>query len=715
MYFFVFLTLYGEISILMIGTRLANRYEITREIGRGGMGVVYLARDPVLDRDVAVKVITPDMVSAESAERFRREARVVAKMDHPAIVTVYDSGEHDGSLFFVMPFVEGTNLRSVLRSQALRLGDLIDIGIQTAEALDYSHSHGVVHRDVKPENIMVSRVGESVRVRVTDFGLAMVRSQDRLTKTATVVGTIAYMSPEQVSGREVDSRSDIYSLGTVLYECLVSQTPFAGEVQALVYRISHEIPVSPKSIIEDVDDEIEEIIMRCLEKDPAKRPVGKEISDVLSKYRMKLHSSGRNRVILPSSTTMSFQFQRATLRPFVGRDKEFADLQKRLNASLSGECQFVLVGGEAGIGKSRLLEELETLAKVRLISVLHGRFVELTHPLPYQGYCEAIQEYFRSRPSTEAPLDFSDLASDLISLFPVLAEIKDLSAHSGESSRPLPESGSKKFEDRTYIFELLARTLTRMAAGKPFVLVLEDLHAADVSIEALDYIVRRLGPTPTLIVGTYRTTEVDKRHPITNLLSGFKGDKRFGLIHLGPLTASNHRLFLERMIGGAGVEDDLAVKIFEATEGNPYFTAELMRSLMDAGGIVKDETGVYKLSSETAISVEDLPVTIQQTVEERIERLPKELRETLSTAAVLGKTFEFAHLETLGADQPDLESSIEQLVRLGFIEEDRQSRSDRLSFSSGMVRDVLYASLPRRRRRNLHRKHAEELERRNAG
>src|SRR3990170_884749 len=156
----------------MIGARLANRYEITREIGRGGMGVVYLARDPVLDRDVAVKVITPDMVSPESVERFRREARVVAKMDHPAIVTVYDSGEHDGSLFFVMPFVEGTNLRSVLRSQSLRLGEVIDMGIQIAEALEYSHSRGVVHRDIKTENIMFTREGDSIRVRVTDFGLA---------------------------------------------------------------------------------------------------------------------------------------------------------------------------------------------------------------------------------------------------------------------------------------------------------------------------------------------------------------------------------------------------------------------------------------------------------------------------------------------------------------------------------------------------------------
>ncbi len=700
----------------MIGSRLGNRYEIIKELGRGGMGVVYLANDPVLDRNVAIKVVTPDVVSPESAERFKREARVVAKMDHPSIVSVHDSGEHEGSLFFVMPFVEGANLRSLLKDENLSLGDLIEIAGQVADALEYSHSRGVIHRDIKPENLMVThKEGEGIRVRVTDFGLAMAPAQERITKTATIVGTLAYMSPEQVAGKEIDSRSDIYAYGTVLYECLVGEPPFTGEIQVLLYRISHEIPVPPRTLHPDIDEEVEDVILRCLDKDPAKRPTGKEIAERLSGYRRKLLTTGRNRAILKSSTTMSFQMPRPAMRPFVGREKEFADLQKRLNAAISGECQFVLVSGEAGIGKSRLIEELENLARVRSIAVFHGRFVEVSHPLPYQGFGEVIQEYFRSKSASITPVDFSDLASDLIALFPVLAEIKELAVHTEDSARSMQESGTRKFEDRTYIFELLARTITRIASGRPIVLSFEDLHAANVSIEALDYIVRRLGPTPTLIVGTYRTTEVDKRHPIMNLLSGFKGDKRFAQLQLTPLSPSGHRQFLELLMGGSKLGDDLVQKFFDATEGNPYFTSELVRSLIDSGGIVRDDTGSYRLSSETALSIEELPVTIQQTVEERIERLSKDLREILSVASVLGKSFEYRDLERLVSDQENPEAAVEQLIRESFIEEDRQSRSDRFSFSSGVLRDVLYSSLPRRRRRALHKKHAEEIEKRNSG
>ena len=699
----------------MLGTKLANRYQIVREIGRGGMGVVYLAHDPVLDRDVAVKVVLPEMVSVQSVERFKREARVVAKMDHHSIVSVHDSGEDQGSLFFVMPFVQGTNLRMLMRNETVTLGDLVEIGSQVASALEYAHVRGIIHRDIKPENIMVEREADNeLRVRITDFGLAMAPAQDRLTKTATIVGTILYMAPEQITGEEQSSKSDIYSLGSVLYECLTGQPPFTGEVQALIYRISNELPLPPRALQPQLDSEIDDVLMRCLEKDPRKRPSGKELHDTLSKYRGSLMDSGRHVAMLPTTTVASFQYQRPVARPFVGREKEFGEIQRRLQAAMAGECQLVLVGGEAGIGKTRLLDELETLAKVRSLTVLHGRFAEIDRALPYQGYCDVIQEYFRARSSSATPADFQDLAGDLISLFPVLTEIRELST-SSDPQRPLPEGRTKKFEDRTYIFELLSRTFTRMAGGKLLILLLEELHMADVSVEALDYIVRRLGPTPTFIVGTYRTTEVDKRHPITKTISGYKGDKRFSHLQLGPLNPSGHREFLEKLIGGAGLDDRLAKKFYEATEGNPYFTNELVRSLIDSGGIVQDDTGVYRLSSETALSVEELPATIQQTVQERVERLPEEQREILSTASVLGKTFDFADLKMMVPEKRDLEDILEQLLISGFLEEDRQSRGLRFAFSSGVLRDVLYGTVPRLRRRMLHRRYAEELERRNEG
>ncbi len=174
------------------------------------MGVVYRAKDPLLNREVAVKLISSTELSPDIEGRFQREAQIVAQMDHPAIVPIYDFGSHEGSLFFVMPIVSGTTLLRLIRDQSLLLGDVVDIGIQVADALEYSHSRGVVHRDIKPANIMVTREeGGTVRVRVMDFGLARADSESRLTKTGTLIGTMAYLSPEQISSRAFDTRSDI--------------------------------------------------------------------------------------------------------------------------------------------------------------------------------------------------------------------------------------------------------------------------------------------------------------------------------------------------------------------------------------------------------------------------------------------------------------------------------------------------------------------------
>ncbi|MHC4932713.1 MAG: BREX system ATP-binding domain-containing protein, partial [Planctomycetota bacterium] len=700
----------------MIGTRLSDRYEVTGELGRGGMGVVYRAHDPVLDREVAVKVIAPTHLTEDAEERFQCEAQLVGKMDHPAIVPIYDFGRHQDSLFLVMPVIPGASLRPFLRDKSLLLGDVLDVGIQVAEALEYSHSAGVVHRDIKPENIMVAREETGgVRVRVMDFGLARVSTKTRLTQTGVLVGTMAYLSPEQVLSQAIDGRTDMYSLATVLYECLAGHPPFAGEMQSILYRIVHELPQSLRSLGIDINEEIEQVVLSCLAKDPAERPDDStKLVEMLKRCRAQLGDTDAKKSVILSA---SGHVPPPALAPFVGRKKEAAELQKRLNAALAGECQFVAVGGEPGCGKTRLLDELEGLASARGLRVLHGRFMEQHRSFPYQGFCEAIQEFFRQKEkgssSTQLP-DLSDLAPELVALFPMLAEIGEISSSASEDGT-VTQPTDPRPENRTQVFELLARTLIRIAGGKPLVLLLEDMHGAEISIEALQYVVPRLGPTPTLVIGTYRTNEIDRHHPLTRLLDSFEGDRRFTSITLGPFTPSEHRTFLKTLVGGADLADDLATKLFDKTEGDPFFTKELVRSLLDAGAIGKDDTGKWGLTGQAGIRTEELPATIHQAVEKRIQRLPADLKDVLAVGSVLGKTFDFRDLEAIAADKGDVDEAVENLVTEGLLQEDRESRADLLTFHSGVVRDVLYGQLSRRKRRSLHRKCAEQLETRQKG
>ncbi|MFQ5669987.1 MAG: ABC transporter substrate-binding protein [Acidobacteriota bacterium] len=701
----------------MIGKKLGGRYEVLSELGRGGMGVVYRARDPQLGREVAVKLIAPSLLTPETERRFQSEAQVVAQMDHPSIVSIHDFGRHEGALFFVMPVVEGQSLRHMIRDQSLLLGEILDIGIGVAEALEYSQAHGVVHRDIKPENVMVSRVeGSRLRVRAMDFGLARASEVTRMTKTGVMVGTMSYISPEQATGKTVDTRSDIYSLGTVLYECVTGEVPFTGELQAVVYRVVHETPQSPRGRGVEIDEELDGIILSCLAKDPTQRPQeAAELVRSLRRYRANLRESSRNRSIM---VTRALIAAGPVALPFVGRKKEFDELQHRLHAAVAGKCQFVVVSGEAGSGKTRLLDELEKLAQARQIRTLHGRFVEQDGALSYHGFCEAVEEYFQQKETVSASSaqpDFSDLSAELISLFPMLSEIEALRSTSSSGSRLAAAGAPHTPENRTQIFELLARTLTRLAAGKPLLLLLEDLHGGDASLEALQYIVRRLSATPTLIVGTYRSTEIGRRHPLVRMMEGFRGDRRFHAIALQPLRAAAHRELLSTLIDGGKFADDLARRLLDATEGNPFFTKELVRSLVDAGSILRDESGLWALSGETNISSVALPGSIQQAVEERIGRLPDHLRDILSIAAVMGKSFDSRDLEALAPDEGDMDEAIERLIQDGLIKEERQSRGDTLTFVSGVVREVLYAELSRRKRRTTHRKYAALLERRHTG
>lgn len=262
-----------------------GRYRILGEISRGAMGRVYLAHDPHIDRRVAIKTIHPveGLGAAEAEEnrlRFIREAQAAGRLQNPGIVTIYDVGVHDGTSFIAMEYIEGETLEVFTRpGSLLPVENVIDLVAQACDALDYAHKEKVVHRDIKPANLMILKNGQ---LKITDFGLAKNPSTS-LTQDGTLMGTPNYMSPEQIMGRPLDGRSDLFSLGAVLYELVTGNKPFSGEsVTTIIYRILHEEPQPPKLVIPSVPDSVARIITRALEKHPGNRfQSGRDFADAL--------------------------------------------------------------------------------------------------------------------------------------------------------------------------------------------------------------------------------------------------------------------------------------------------------------------------------------------------------------------------------------------------------------------------------------------------
>jgi serine/threonine-protein kinase len=251
-----------------------GRYEIIKELGRGAMGVVYLAKDPKINRTVAIKTIElgGDLEQAERQHiitRFYREAEAAGKLSHPNIIKVYDAGEEEDLAYLAIEYLEGEDLKKYcVKGNLLPLEKAIEVVMKVADALAYAHSQGVVHRDIKPANIMLLKNGD---VRVTDFGIARI-SGSTATQTGTVLGTPSYMSPEQIAGKRVDGRSDIFSLGVVLYELLTGKKPFESEsITTLMYKITNEKHEDPRKYNPAIPESCVKIIDKALEKLPENR------------------------------------------------------------------------------------------------------------------------------------------------------------------------------------------------------------------------------------------------------------------------------------------------------------------------------------------------------------------------------------------------------------------------------------------------------------
>ena len=657
-------------------------YKILRLLGVGGMGQVFLAEETALGRQVAIKLVSPSPgLGEQTYKRFAREARTLARVEHPNIVRVYAFGEAEGRSYLAMEYVEGEGLSQLIRrSGSLDLDEALRILLQTVDALDAAWEHGIVHRDIKPSNILID---PKQQVRVADFGLAKTTHSEtdpRITMTGCMVGTPYYMSPEQAQGADnLDLRCDIYSLGIVLYEMLTGKPPFRGETPIAVAAQHLHVAMPPLAAVRpELDDQVQVLCEWMTRKNPEDRPGSyADLRQCVDAVRRGVSVLISGPPALPSFLSMDSELageveQRAT---FVGREEELSRLSGYLDQAASGCGRIVFVTGEAGCGKTALLAELtsRTQNAIEDLIVARGNCKAQTGAGdPYLPFREVLSLLTGD---VEAEWESASLTRDharrLWELLPVSAEVlvdagpdlvgtfldgKSLvsraAAHAEDEThwRTRLEILAKRKavtsadagQQQNYLFEQYARTLRSLAQQRPLLLAIEDLHWADPgSCSLLSYLGRVISGSRILVVGTYRPVEATllrdgQRHPLDTVVNEFK--RRFGEqdVDLDRETTPD---FLTALLDAEPNRLDARFResLYRRTNGHPLFTVELLQAMRERSMLVKDEAGRW--IEGTAIDWETLPARVEGVIEERVGRLPDRLRRVLDMASVQGEKF----------------------------------------------------------------------------
>jgi tetratricopeptide (TPR) repeat protein len=680
----------AEPDVSLIGTILLDRYRIDAVLGRGAMGQVYQARDLELERDVAVKLLAGGQLAPHRCERLLREARAAAALNHPHIVAVYDIGEDQGRPFIVMEVVAGGNLREY-RPTALQ--QVVEIAVQLCEALEHAHGHGVVHRDLKPENVLIAGANDPPLVKLADLGVALSRQSKRLTREGAIVGTAAYLAPEQALGQELDGRADLYSLGVVLYELVTGRLPFTGEDPlAVISQHLHAPVVPPRSFRPDLSPTLESIILRLLAKDREGRfASAQEVADVLR----SLPEQQAVDAPVSASAVLLEELVRGRL---VARERELQQLRELWHRAAEGRGHLALISGEPGAGKTRLARELTVQARLEGATVLSGGCYEYEATTPYLPFVEALRQWVRG----ESPESLRELtattAPELVKLAP------EIGARLGPFPEP-PPLGSH--EQRLRLFDHLARFLQELAARRGVLLFLDDLHWADQgTIALLRYLLRQLRGDRLLVVGAYREMELDRVHPLSAALVDWNRERLATRVHVGRLRFEGTRELLATLLCQRSLSTEFAEVVHRETEGNPFFIEELLKALIDQGQIYRKD-GEWNRRDIAELTI---PQSVKDAIGRRLDRLDPCCIEVLQVASALGKTFGFGELRVAasGRDEEELLDALDAANRAQLV----VSRgSEEFAFTHDKIREVLYLELNPVRRRRLHLSVAEGLER----
>ena len=672
-----------------------SHYEILEMLGEGGMGVVYKALDTERGKTVALKVMSRRSLPDEDVKRrFLREAGAGARLHHPNIVKVYEVGEEEGEHFISMEYVEGNTLRHMLKEGSLPPKKVIEIGIAVCEALKEAHKMGIIHRDIKSENVMLTCEGD---VKVMDFGLAKIQEASMLTQEGMTLGTPAYMSPEQAIGEAVDQRSDIFSLGIVLYELLTGKLPFTGDYElAVIYCIINEEPMGMRELSKDVPKELEQVVVKALRKELQHRY---QSVDELTGDLRKVKSFLEGETMPPADLGLvadvelgkieerGVQVKLAGRRGFeaklAGRDEQFDTLKTLVRRTNLGEGQTVFIAGEAGIGKSRLVWELEKFARTLKIRMLTGRCVFRQGIYPYQPFVEAIRDYFQIKgvKSSEMLEEFiGDKAPELMHQLPVIRLFLNIK-----------EKEEIAIESKEQLWDAIFRLIVKISEERTLILFIDDLHWADEdTINLFYYASRNTTASKVMMVSTYRPEDIratsdGRAHPLSEVQQEMNREGILTVIDLARLVEDDIQEMVCSLFQDSDFGKPFYSSLYRETEGNPFFVMETLK-LLKMEGVIQKENGGYRLRED--YDRIDIPSKIHDIVMRRIERLKEDEREILEIGAVEGEAFHSDTISScLGINRIQLLRKLQSLGREHHIIYPQEKM---YRFDHGKIREFLY-------------------------
>jgi transcriptional regulator with GAF, ATPase, and Fis domain len=660
-----------------------GRYVPRRLLGEGRRKRVYLARDCRIERDVALALIKAEGLDAAGRARVWREVQALGRLgDHPHIVTVLDAGEEAGQAWLVTEYMAGGTLAERLAAapgQRLAAAEAARLMGEVVAGLAHAHAEGVVHRDVKPENVWLTAGGSA---KLGDFGIAT--GPERLTSEGLVVGTAAYLAPELALGAAADPRADLYALGVVLYELVTGRLPFVGDdTVAVVYQHVHTAPVAPSWHVPALPPALEGVILGLLAKAPAERPTLTVVEETLAAV-----AAGRVRQAEAEDARLPNPLDALAGGIFVGRAREMGVLRAAADAARGGRGQLVMVAGEPGAGKTRLLAELATYAGLRGATVTWGRATERAGAPAFWPWVQILRACVARSERDTLHAALGPAAADLAVLLPELrSRWPDLPA--------APEATAE--HARFQLFDSVVTCLRQVAAVRPLVVLLDDLHGADApSLRLLEFVAQQLQESAILLVGTYRDVEVTPA--LARLVGEAARIGRSAQFTLGGLTEPEVQRLLT-LTAGVAPPAALVAALHQGTDGNPFFVTEVIRLL------VMEE----RLDAATPLGSVRLPIpsTVRAAVAQRAAQVSPPAQQVLRVAAVVGRDADLTMLGRVGpVDGERLLAAVEEGVAARLVTFEGR---DRVRFAHVLIADALSDALEPARRRALHQQIAQVL------